>query len=254
MTGSSGVAPTGWVDYYNNGIFLTYDFLFPASTGATSSNSFALNSSWFWTSGANQITAIYSGDSNYLPSASSAVNLSVTQNGGDFTLAPQLPQITVKSGSSGSVGVNLTSLNNFNGVVTLTCAPSSSKISCSVDPSAPALNGSVTAMLTVNSSPQAAGLPADLDSSSRLGWLGAEGGFLLVSVVLGGFTRRKRRLAMLFSLALFTALFAAAGCGGGSGKGRQPPPPPANGVTYSVLVTATANGIVHNAKVMVVVQ
>lgn len=252
VTGSSGIAPTGWVDYYNNGIFLTYDFIFPATTGATSSNSFALNSSWFWTNGANQITAIYSGDSNYLPSASSAVNLSVTQNGSDFSLAPQIPQITVKSGSSGSVGLNLASSSNFNGVVTLTCTPSSSKITCGVNPSAPTLNGSTTAMLTITSPAQAAAFPAHLDPGSRIGWLGAGGGFLLASVVLSGFTNRKRRLKMAFSLALFAALFATAGCG--SSQGSQPPPPPLNGMTYSVLVTATANGIVHTAKVMVVVQ
>jgi len=75
---------------------------------------------------------------------------------------------------------------------------------------------------------------------------------VLASVVVGGFTNRKRRLAMLLSLGLFAALFALAGCGG-SQSGQQPPPP-ANPGTYSVVVSATANGIIHNAKVIVVVQ
>ncbi len=77
---------------------------------------------------------------------------------------------------------------------------------------------------------------------------------MLASVILSGFTDRKRRLAMLLSLGLFAALFAVAGCGSGGSQGGQQPPPPANAGTYSVVVSATANGIIHNAKVMVVVQ
>jgi hypothetical protein len=56
---------------------------------------------------------------------------------------------------------------------------------------------------------------------------------------------------MLLSLGLFAALFAVAGCGSGGGQNVQPPP--ANAATYSVVVSATANGIIHNAKITVVV-
>ena len=74
---------------------------------------------------------------------------------------------------------------------------------------------------------------------------------MLASVLVGGFGNRKRRLAMLLSLGLFAALFAVAGCGSGGGQNVQPPP--ANAATYSVVVSATANGIIHNAKITVVV-
>jgi hypothetical protein len=259
--GSLGTAPTGEVDYYDDGVFIIYDLLPTANPGTTDTLSFVLDSSWFWTSGNNQITAIYDGDSNYQPSVSSVVNLGVTQTGGDFTLAPQLPQITVKSGSSGTVGLNLASLGNFNGVVTLTCTTSSSQISCGVSPSAPTVNGAATATLTITStvneasagnvSAQATGVPAQ-QANSPLGWFSTGGGFLLASVVLAGFGNRKRRLAMLLSLGIFAGLFTLAGCG--SGQGGQPPPPPPNSSTCSVLVTATANGIIHSAKVTVIVQ
>jgi Bacterial Ig-like domain (group 3) len=253
-SGSSGVAPTGEVDYYNNGTFLTY-VLLGANSGNTISFSFQLNSSPFWNSGANQITAIYDGDSNYQPSTSNVVNINVTQGSGDFTLSPQLPQITVQAGASGTVGVNLTSLNNFSGAVTLTCTPSSSNLSCSVNPASPTLHGAATAMLAITASAQAAALPSHHDARDQLGWLGA-GGFALASVLLTGFADRRRRMTILLGLGLLAALFAAPGCGGGQGgqNSLQPPPPPPNTATYSVVVSGTANGIVHNAKVLVAVQ
>jgi len=60
---------------------------------------------------------------------------------------------------------------------------------------------------------------------------------------------------MLLSLGLFATLFFATGCGSGGGSQNiQPPPPPPTLTTYSVVVSATAaNGIVHNAKITVVV-
>jgi subtilase family serine protease len=250
-TGNSGIAPTGLVVCYTNGIPIVSDGLSPANTGATSSASFQIGSGWFWNNGANPLTAIYYGDNNYQPSTSNVANLTVTQSGGDFTLTPQLPQITVQSGSSGTVGLNLTSLSNFNGVVTMTCAPSSSNVTCGVNPSTPTLNGTATATLTINAPAQAAGLRVHPYPGSRLGWLGAGSGFMLASVLVGGFGNRKRRLAMLLSLGLFAALFAVAGCGSGGGQNVQPPP--ANAATYSVVVSATANGIIHNAKITVVV-
>ena len=253
VTGNYGVAPTGQINYYNNGNFLAYDILSPVN-GASSSVSFVLDSSSFWNNGPNQVTAIYQGDSNYQPSISNVANLTVAQRG-DFTLTPQLPQITVQSGSSGTVGLNLTSLSTFSEVVTMTCAPSSSNITCGVAPSAPTLNGTATATLTVNASAQSAGLPTHPHPRSRPGWRGAGGGLMLASVLVGGFANRKRWLTILLSLGLLAALFAVAGCGSGGSQKVQPPPPPPpqNAATYSVVVSATANGITHNAKITVIV-
>jgi subtilase family serine protease len=263
-TGNSGMTPTGEVDYYNNGVFLTYTLLGPVSAGTSASLSFSLNPTAFWTSGPNQITAIYQGDANYLPSTSNVASVSVTQNGGDFTIAPQIPQITVAAGKSGTVGLNLASLNNFNEVVTLSCAPSSSNISCSVNPQAPTVNGAVTATLTINATTNAASaasqdamLPAHFDG--RVLWLSRGSGFLLASALLLGFANRKRRRPFLLNVALVGGFLAAglviAGCGGGGGQLLQPPPPPPpNSVAYSVVVTATAgNGITHNVKVTAIV-
>ena len=183
------------------------------------------------------------------------MNLGVTQSGGDFTLAPQQSEITVQSGGSGTVGLNLASSGTFNGVVTLTCTPSSSQITCGVNPSTPTVNGSATATLTVTATAQAAMMATRRDYGNRLAWLGAEGSFLLAAIVLCGSMNRRCRLATLLGMLMLATLVAATGCGGGNSSGQQtPPPPPPSTTTYGVVVSATANGIIHNVKVLVVVR
>jgi len=181
----------------------------------------------------------------------------------DFILAPQLNQITVPSGSSATVAINLAPQNEFSGPVALTCAPSSSQVTCGLNPSNVTVSGPATTTLTITVAAQAVALPMYShpypdpypDRGNRLAWLGASGGFMFASVLVGGLRNRKRRLAMLFSLVFFPALFFAAGCGSGGGSHNiQPPPPPPTATTYGVVVSAAANGITHNAKVLVLVQ
>jgi len=249
-SGNLGIAPTGFVVFTDNANFLTFDFLTPAKTGATSSAIFAFNASAFLNSGANQITAIYEGDANYQGSTSNPVNITATQIVGDFTLAPQLPQISLAAGSSANVGINLASLSNFNGMVSLTCAPSSSAITCGVTPSMAPLNGIATAMLQITASPQAAARRSQ--SVGFVAWPGTGSGLALAFVLLARLAIRKRRLAVLAGASAAVAVLLIASCGGSGGSSQVEQPPP-NPTAYSVLVTGTANGIVHNAKVIVVV-
>jgi len=252
VTGSGGVAPTGGVYCYSDGILIVNDALTPASTGATSSATFQIGQGWFWNNGANPMTAVYYGDGNYQPSSSNTVTINVTQNSNaDFTLAPQLPQISMPSGGSGTVGLNLASVNSFNGVVTLACTPSSSNITCSVNPASPTLNGAATALVTVNSTAAPAAGTNMSSRSGHAGWLGAGGTLICAFVLLSGLSSSKRKPRRLLTLGVFAGLAFAASCGGGSSTQQKQPPP---AVTYSVVVSGTANGIVHNAKVLVVVQ
>ncbi|MGC1783587.1 MAG: Ig-like domain-containing protein [Acidobacteriaceae bacterium] len=159
VAGATGptIAPTGLVYFFNNGNFLTYDVLTPGSTGATSSATFSISAASFWNSGANQLTTIYLGDANYGSSTSNVVNVTANQTQvGNFTLAPQLSQVTVQGGSSGSVGINLAPIYGFSGAVALSCAPSSSQFSCSVNPTTVTVSGQATAMLTINAAVQTA--------------------------------------------------------------------------------------------------
>jgi hypothetical protein len=203
----------------------------------------------------NQIIAIYVGDNVYKSSTSATSTLDyVYQPGPDFLFAPQSPQITVKSGSSGTVGLNFQSLAGFNASVALTCAPSSTQITCSLNPASVSVNGPATATLTINvAAAMSVLVPAAPIRHTR--WPVVPATLALTFLLIGGRTTRKFRKSLLLSLCLFAAMTTIS-CGSTGGttvitKTQPPPPPPF--ATYSVLVTATASGAIHNAKITVVV-
>jgi hypothetical protein len=250
--GNGRTSPTGEIDFYNENVFLTYCIWKTGVAGTTNTCSFEVTPSWFLNNGANQLEARYWGDGANGPSVSNVVKFTSTQTGGDFTLAPQTPQLTVNPGSSGTVALNLQSLSNFSGVVALTCTPSSSQFGCSVAPTV-TLNGATSVTLTINATVQTAELAVP-NRQKQSHWPVAAGllgfGFLLA----GGRTSRKLRRSLLLTLCLFAAM-ATISCGSG-GSTTTPPPTPINGSaagTYSVLVTGTVNGIIHNVKITVVI-
>ena len=254
-SGNAGTSPTGEIDFFQDGNYVTSSFWQTGAAGTTSTVSFKVNPSWFFNSGANQLIAVYDGDSANGSSVSNTVNFTSTQTVGDFMLAPQTPQITVQSGSSGTVLLNLQSLSNFNGAVALNCAPSSTQFSCSVNPSAPTLDGTTTATLTINATVQTAQL-ARPDPQTPGRWPVTAGLLCCCFLFIGGRAGRGLRQSLLLSLCFFAAMAAISCGGGGSSSTTNPPPPPTNGSaagTYSVVVTGTANGIVHNARIIVVV-
>jgi hypothetical protein len=262
-SGDPGTAPAGVIDFYADGVSFGYD-LFPSGiAGTVNTVSFEVNSSYFLKNGANQLTAVYSGlgsDLANCPSVSNTVNFTATQTGGgDFTLAPQSPQVTVQAGSSATVGLNLQSLSSFSGAVALSCAPSSSQITCSLNPSTVAVNGQATAALTVNAAANTAALATPRQAGTTR-WPMAAGMLCFGLLFIGGRASRKLRRSLLLSLCLFAAVLAtscggggmSSGGGGGGGNGGGGGGTASTPVTYSVLVTGTANGIVHNAKITVV--
>jgi hypothetical protein len=256
VTGSNGVAPTGWVYYYDNGAPLAQRYLYSSTGGASSTGSISLSPASVWNSGSNQIVAIYYGDSNYAPSTSNVVNLTVSQTVGDFSIVPVVPQITVPGGSSGTVILNLNSVANFNGTLNLTCTPSSDKLACSVTPASATLKGASSATLTINASFTTTTATLSHTPRQIRAWFGA-GTALAFCLIVALPLRRPRWIRMTW-LPILLAAFALVSCGGSGGSGHdksgqtQVDPTPAG--TYTVLVAGTANGIVHNAVVYVVVH
>jgi hypothetical protein len=254
---SSTIPPTGSVDFFEDGVEITYGTLTPA--GANSATVTAYADGLSFDLGSSQLRAVYSGDSVYQSSAileSYQITIPTTP---DFLLAPQLPQITVPPGSSATVSFNLNSLQNFNASVALSCASSSSQITCSLNPTTVTVNGqaTATATLTVTAAAKTAALAAPKQPGS-IRWPMAAGMVFFGFLLAGGRAHRKIRRSLLLSLALFAA-FAATGCNSisGSTQGSTPTPAPTPKpaptlVTYTVVVTGTANGIVHNATITVV--
>ena len=251
-SGNSGVAPTGLVDYYDDGLFMAEDFL-TASGGQTATARFLLGPAAFFNSGPNQITAIYQGDANYLPSTSNTANVTATQVAGNFTMTPQASEVTLQPGASTSVGIGLAATNNFSGMVTLNCTTSSAQIMCSV-PGSTMLDGVATPMMNLTASAQAEAPRVRPEAPVSMAWPDGPAVALASLALLAVARRRRRRALLALGLCAGAVLFAACGGGGGNGNpgggGGNPPP---NAATYTVIVSASANGMVHNAKITVFV-
>jgi subtilase family serine protease len=254
--GNPGTSPTGELDFYDNDVLLTYCFWQSqyAVAGATSTCTFEVNPSWFNQNGANQLVAMYWGDGANGPSVSNEVSFTAAQTVGDFSLAPQSPQIVVQPGATATVGLNLQSLSNFNGAVALSCTPSSTQFTCSLNPANPTLNGTNTATLTIDATVQTARLAQPLRRETSRWPLAA--GMLCFGFLFAGSRARRKLCRGLFLGCGLCLMMLATSCGGSSSStttsttgtvGASAPG------AYSVLVTATANGIIHNAKIAVIV-
>src|SRR5271170_1785466 len=200
------------------------------------------------------VTAVYSGTVGVASSVSAPVQLNVTAS--DFTFFTGASSLTVQSGQTGTVPLLLGGPYGIGVPVSLACAPSSSLFTCSVNPVSPTVTGSGTATLTVVASvpgTTARLFPTRDNNPGR--WFAAASSFAFAfgAVLIVPVGLRKRRVqAIILFLAL---LFLATGCGGGSSS--APPPPNTNPTppgAYSVLVTATSNGVVHNVQLAVLVS
>jgi hypothetical protein len=193
-------------------------------------------------SGANTLTAAYSGDATYAAASATTV----------VTLAPFVmsvpPLSPVSPGSSATGSVTLTAGNTYSGTMNLTCSVTASPSgaqsvpACSLNPASIELasGGSGTAVLTVTTtaaSPASAGL--------NLWPMG--GGSLLAALVMFGIPSRRRRWASALMVLLVMAGGGAIGCGGGgvggggggNQKAVQPSTPATTAGSYTLTVTAT---------------
>ena len=254
VTGPSGSAtpPTGFVDFFEDGLEIANGPLTPS--GPNSATVDTTGDGLLMDVGSSQLKAVYSGDSVYQSSAFvESYQFTINTTAPDFLLAPQTPQLTVQQGGSGKIGLNLASLGGYSGTVSLTCAPSSSVITCSFSPAAVAVSGQASTTLTVNVSAQATALDRP-QRKSPLRWPGAAGAFLFSML----FAKRFRKSALSRSVLLGLCVLASictVSCGGSASTTSSSPPklPTPAATAYSVLVTGAANGIVHNTTITVVV-
>ncbi len=202
------------------------------------------------------VTAVYSGAVGVASSISAPVQLNVTAS--DFTFSTGASSLTVPSGQTGTVPLLLGGPYGIDVPVSLACATSSSLFTCSVNPTSPTVTGSGTATLTVVASvpgTTARALPTRGNNPS--GWFVAACSFAFVfgAVLIVPIGRCKRKVQAILPLFALLFAFVATSCGGGSSS--APPPPNTNPTppgAYSVLVTATSNGVVHNVQLAVIVS
>jgi hypothetical protein len=155
VTGQSGQsAPTGIVLISSSGNTVGEVNVSPGS-GDVSTFSAALNRQ-ILVPGANFVTLQYAGDSVYNPSEFTLNSgASIDNPRSDFTMVPDTTIVPVAPGASGSVVINLGSLNGFSGAVNLTCAATS--VTCAVASSVSlASGGTAPATLSISASSGAA--------------------------------------------------------------------------------------------------
>jgi subtilase family serine protease len=258
--------PDGPVFFYVDGATLSLAILESSSPSATTATATVVVPSTELPNGIDQITAgfpgfpAFPGITGVAPSTSAPVVVTVTPS--DFRMFFAGSQIDVDSGQTGSASLNLNAANGSAVSVALSCVTSSPSFTCGVNPSTPMVSGATTVAVTINAFvlSGAANLPPQGNRPLQLPVdIVAAIALVLLFVLLRAPRRTSAKLRWVFATCVLSLLLLISGCGGGGGSSAiAPPPPPANiptpAGTYSVLVSATANGIVRNAKLIVVVQ
>ena len=208
--------PTGSISFYN-GTTLIASAPVNSSGVATYVTSFAVVGQ----TTNNPVTAVYSGDADYLASTSTA--LTIVSGVPTFILAPvATSSLTVAPGQSGLMSFTMAPAFGYNGTISFSCtAPAT--VTCTFSPASIVSNGSSTPnVIAVTISTQQA-----TNSLATHRWLAATVGSGRVPISLAaipglmllfGFSRRRRRLLRGTRTLLLAVLcllgLGLSGCGG----------------------------------------
>lgn len=234
----SAGTPTGTVSFYNGTTLLgTSTLTAGVATLSTTALSAGANSS---------ITASYSGDTNFLPSATiAATPIAVAPLDFTFAATGQTSQ-TVAAGGSTSYQVVVAPLyGNYPGKVTFTASGLPSGASCTFNPATIAANGGQqTVTLTIQTAATTA-----LEGTPPLARKLAPLSLVLLLPLFGFGTMRRRGRMLKRMLCLLILVGGIAATATISGCGSNNSTPDQTTTTYNITVTATAGSIQHTAAV-----
>lgn len=186
--------------------------------------------------GTHVVKAVYSGDSNFNPTTSAAVTVTITALAPAYTLTSTPGSVSITGGATGVVTLNLAANSTFSGGVTLACSGMPSNGACSVNPGSVTLTagGSSTATLVIGTT----GTHAELKRSMNP-WEASAA--VSLATLLGVFFSGRKRGRMLTALGLGLLLSVGTmltGCSDGGSNSKTSAVTVTPG-TYSVTVTAT---------------
>ena len=242
-TGSTGL-PTGTVSFYDGASLLGTSTV-TAGVATLTTATLPL--------GASTVTAVYSGDSNFTASTSSA--LTETESSADFAfvLVPSAGSPatqTIALGGSATYNFTVTpSLPTFTQAVSFAVSGLPPGATYTLTPSSIPAGGGVTQMtLVVHTTDPLAQLSRNGDR-----WMGLTVPLLLLLPFAGvkrsgEVVERPRRKPRLLVLLLMTGLVGTlTGCGAGGFFGTQQQ-------TYNIVVTATSGAVSHTQSVTLTIQ
>jgi hypothetical protein len=206
-------------------------------------------------SGADTLTASYSGDTTYAMASGTTV----------VTVVPVIMAIPVPSavspGGSDPATVTLTAGSNYSGTMNLTCsltnfpAGAQSLPTCSLSPASVTIAASGTGTSTLTVETTAASSTSALAQPSRQNLFGlGGGGALLAAVLFFRLPSRRRRWAKMLLLLAVAAAGLAVGCGGSSPQsvGTSTPATTAGNYTFTVTGTDSSNSKITTATTVVI--
>jgi Pro-kumamolisin, activation domain/Bacterial Ig-like domain (group 3) len=237
ITGANdGAAPTGSAVFTDatTGVVLGTEAVAPSSSAgmAPVSIAYVTVSSSQLQSGANTITASYSGDSNYTAANAAAAVVTLAAS---FTASVSPASVTIAPNATGSVTVSATPSGSTildPKSLTFSCpATMPAGLSCLFTAPSAGSGGVVNSTLTLQlASPlfaqrsQTATTQLSRGGISRDGWLGAGTIASLAGLVMLGLPGRRRRVLLALTMIVFSAAFFTIGCGGSGGSGAKTPP------------------------------
>jgi len=193
---------------------------------------------------------------NAYPTTQSLV-LTGLGNPSDFSVSASPSSTQIAAGATTTYTATLAPMDGFTGTVQLACSGAPTKGTCTLSKSSVALDGTNSVNVTVTvttTAPTTTSFVAPtsippIDNTFRPSALLACVGFLTVAALL---MKRSRKVGIF--AALGAVAFALIACGGGSsggGGGTTPGTPPG---TYSLKITGTDGGLVHDATVSLTIQ
>jgi hypothetical protein len=238
--------PTGTLVFTQNGAAMSGTIQYSPFSGAPFAYSYlegqlatAIN-----TPGNYTLSASYPGNGNFLGSQST-YSLNVIVSDTTFNITPPIPNMTVTAGQTGLTTVTLAGVDNFAGLVNVTCTipAAMAKATCAASTATLGNNTTATAQLAVTTTaPQT---QTAQDRGKRVYSSAALACVFLFLLPIG--RKRKALLAVL----LMVCFAGSGGCGGGSNTTTIPGTPAG---TYTVTVTATSMGITRTGVFTVTVQ
>ena len=240
VTSSTVGTPTGTVTFYSGTTALATEGL---SGGIATYNSTSLPT------GSLALTATYNGATDYATSTSTPVSETISQPIVTGTLSS--PSVSLSTGSTSTVTLNLTAQGGYTGTGTYSCTSLPAEMSCSFSPASSTFSASAPTATTTLTISTTGGNSTAETTSSRLALPPAPGhsgrrnttlaaGLFFPAAFAGliGFARRRKSwprsvvLAVL-SIATLAGMAALSGCGSSGTSGT-----PAGTYTIEVQITA----------------